>query len=298
MTSFLSSKEWVSEIGSDDRGYVMSNAFSIRLEPEDLEERFRLDALERDRTQAVVVLALVVVIITGFIALDLRLLQSSVALQIATASRCVAAIVALVAIWMIRRLSSARSFDRIVLVFAMVHICHMLIVNALRPTDYVAVIVWDVITIFGIYLVLPAPLHVQILLALLLTGGGGVLWLMYRPALAGAYETVAVLAAYCFPNAFGIFVSRLLHRSRRQQFVLLTQERKARKELETALAEVKTLRGIIPICSYCGKIRNDEGYYEAVEEYIMEHSDAVFSHTYCPECFAKYYPHLQLPDEE
>ena len=75
----------------------MSNAFSIRLEPEDLEERFRLDALERDRTQAVVVLALVVVIITGFIALDLRLLQSSVALQIATASRCVAAIVALVA---------------------------------------------------------------------------------------------------------------------------------------------------------------------------------------------------------
>jgi ABC-type transport system involved in cytochrome bd biosynthesis fused ATPase/permease subunit len=166
----------------------------------------------------------------------------------------------------------------------------MLIVNALRPTDYVAVIVWDVMTIYGIYLVLPAPLHFQMLLALLLTGGGSVLWLIHRLGLAETYETIAVLAAYSFTNAFGIFVSRRLNQSHRQQFVLLMQERKAREELEIALAEVKTLRGIIPICSYCRKIRNDEGYYEVVEKYIMEHSEAVFSHTYCPECFAEHYP--------
>jgi hypothetical protein len=271
----------------------MYNTVSIRLEPDELEERFRLEMLARDKTQTIVVIGLVLVIIIGFIALDLRLLQRDIALHISIASRCAVVIVSLLAMWVIHRLSSAKLFDRIVLAWAIVLMCHMLTVNALRPTDYVAVIVWDIMTIYGAYLVLPTPFHLQMLLALLLTGGGSALWLIHRLALAEPYETVAVLAAYSFPNAFGIFVSRRLNRSHRQQFVLLMQERRAREELETALAEVKTLRGIIPICSYCRKIRNDEGYYEAVEKYIMEHSEAVFSHTYCPECFAEHYPHLQ-----
>jgi hypothetical protein len=92
-------------------------------------------------------------------------------------------------------------------------------------------------------------------------------------------------------------VSWRLDRSYRRQFVLLLQETKAREELEVALAEVKTLQGIIPICSYCRKIRNDKGYYEVVEKYIMERSEAVFSHTYCPECFAEHYPHLQNAED-
>ena len=56
-------------------------------------------------------------------------------------------------------------------------------------------------------------------------------------------------------------------------------------ELVTALEEIKTLRGIIPICSYCKKIRNDEGAWEIMEAYISTHSDAQFSHGACPECY-------------
>jgi ABC-type amino acid transport substrate-binding protein len=56
-------------------------------------------------------------------------------------------------------------------------------------------------------------------------------------------------------------------------------------ELVTALEEIKTLRGIIPICSYCKKIRNDEGAWEIMEAYISAHSDAQFSHGACPECY-------------
>ncbi len=58
-------------------------------------------------------------------------------------------------------------------------------------------------------------------------------------------------------------------------------------ELKNALDEIKTLRGIIPICSYCKKIRDDEGAWEAFEAYISKHSDAVFSHGACPECCEK-----------
>lgn len=61
-------------------------------------------------------------------------------------------------------------------------------------------------------------------------------------------------------------------------------------ELSVALSEIKTLQGILPICSYCKKVRNDKGYYEKIEEYLLEHSEMDFSHTVCPECMEKYCP--------
>jgi signal transduction histidine kinase len=187
--------------------------------------------LARDKTQAIMVSVLGLVIITGFIALDLRLLPSGIALHVSTASRCVAVIALLSVIWMIHHLSSTRLFDRIVFVGMMVDIGHLLIVNALKPTDHVAVIVWDLVTIYAIYLIVPVPLRFQVLPALMLTAGGSVLWLIYRLPLADAYETVAVLAAYSFANVYGILASWRLNQSLRRQFVLLLQEREARKEL-------------------------------------------------------------------
>jgi len=53
---------------------------------------------------------------------------------------------------------------------------------------------------------------------------------------------------------------------------------------------IKTLRGLIPICSHCKSIRTDSGYYEQLETYISSHSDALFSHGICPKCYQKYYP--------
>ena len=61
-------------------------------------------------------------------------------------------------------------------------------------------------------------------------------------------------------------------------------------ELEEALAYIKKLHGILPICSYCHKIRNTGDSWQRMEEYIEEHSEAKFSHSYCPDCIEKYYP--------
>lgn len=63
-------------------------------------------------------------------------------------------------------------------------------------------------------------------------------------------------------------------------------------ELEEALQEIKTLRGILPLCSFCKKIRNDEGFWEQVDVYIHKHSQAEISHGICPECMKKYYPDI------
>lgn len=63
-------------------------------------------------------------------------------------------------------------------------------------------------------------------------------------------------------------------------------------ELQDALAEVITLRGIIPICSSCKKVRDDKGYWNQIESYIRDHSEADFSHGICPECAKELYPDL------
>jgi len=62
------------------------------------------------------------------------------------------------------------------------------------------------------------------------------------------------------------------------------------KELQTALGKIKTLRGLIPICASCKKIRNDKGFWQQVEEYVSEHTEADFSFGICEDCLAKLYP--------
>ena len=64
------------------------------------------------------------------------------------------------------------------------------------------------------------------------------------------------------------------------------------KELANGLAEIKMLRGLIPICMHCKNMRDDEGYWNKLEKYIEDRSDVTFSHGICPECLKKYYPEL------
>lgn len=69
-------------------------------------------------------------------------------------------------------------------------------------------------------------------------------------------------------------------------------------ELRRTLGEVKTLRGFLPICSSCKKIRSDKGYWQQIESYIREHSEAEFSHGICPDCAVRLYPGIMGADEE
>lgn len=68
-------------------------------------------------------------------------------------------------------------------------------------------------------------------------------------------------------------------------------------ELENALSEIKTLKGLVPICSHCKSIRDDKGYWNRVESYINLHEAADFSHSVCPECADKYYPDMDIYDD-
>jgi hypothetical protein len=64
------------------------------------------------------------------------------------------------------------------------------------------------------------------------------------------------------------------------------------RNLKRALLEIKTLQGIVPICSFCKKIRDDKGFWSQVESYVSHHTDAQFSHGVCPDCKEEHYPEL------
>jgi hypothetical protein len=68
-------------------------------------------------------------------------------------------------------------------------------------------------------------------------------------------------------------------------------------ELREALARVKTLSGLLPICAGCKKIRDDAGYWNRIEDYICKHSGAEFTHGLCPECAKRLYPEFYGPEE-
>ena len=64
-------------------------------------------------------------------------------------------------------------------------------------------------------------------------------------------------------------------------------------ELQRAFDEIETLKGLLPMCASCKRIRDDEGFWQEVEGYLMSHSEASFSHGLCPECISKHYPEYE-----
>ena len=71
-----------------------------------------------------------------------------------------------------------------------------------------------------------------------------------------------------------------------------TEREKLIGELRDALSRVRLLSGFLPICARCKKIRDDRGYWQQIEAYIRDHSEAEFSHSICPDCVNELYPEL------
>ncbi len=72
--------------------------------------------------------------------------------------------------------------------------------------------------------------------------------------------------------------------------LLIQRQRQLISELRDALSRARTLRGLLPICAHCKKIRDDKGYWKKLEVYIRDHSEADFTHGLCPDCASKLYP--------
>lgn len=140
-----------------------------------------------------------------------------------------------------------------------------------------------------------------------------------RPAAASSYFLAAVFLAHCCflttraltplsgPNVEAIFsasasqvatyVSALISTTLWTfGFILManqrlnTERQETIDELGSALEQIRTLRGILPICAHCKKIRDDQGFWQQVDDYVSQHTEAEFSHGICPDCMQTIYP--------
>jgi hypothetical protein len=117
---------------------------------------------------------------------------------------------------------------------------------------------------------------------------------VYKPPVAEMWKVVfnRVLAL------FAIWVTASLGLQRKN---IEEKRERAVREREQALGDVKILRGLLPICASCKKIRADDGYWTQIEAYIGDHSEAEFSHGVCPECAQRLYPEYykkMFPDSD
>ena len=90
-------------------------------------------------------------------------------------------------------------------------------------------------------------------------------------------------------RALAIFAKDVTEAKQAEESLILERDK-----LRTALAKIKKLSGLLPICASCKKIRDDKGYWNQIEIYIRQHSDAQFSHSICPECATELYPEIKL----
>lgn len=102
------------------------------------------------------------------------------------------------------------------------------------------------------------------------------------------FMDIALLGA-CLGWSFSL-TGRLKVNEHHQRLLLEEKVQHRTAELQSALDAVKTLHGLLPICSCCKKIRNDDGYWQHVETYLQEHTEADFSHGICPDCAHDHYP--------
>jgi hypothetical protein len=113
----------------------------------------------------------------------------------------------------------------------------------------------------------------------------------------------ALIIAWWTANLIRLITDKalLITQSELQKNLLLNQTledqvQRRTAELQASINQIKILGGLLPICSSCKKIRDDQGYWQQIEKYLHQHSEAEFSHSICPECTAQLYPELFLDD--
>ena len=220
---------------------------------------------------------------------DYRLFGGTRAFWELLAARVAFAVLSGVAYLLLRRPATARAFDATVLSWSAGLIALMTYVSTTRPAGSFAYVVVTVGVVLLTYVAVPLPLTALVVLALsssaatlftFLHGGRG----------PDPLIPLTLVVTLLLGNLVGAMAARRLNTWNRLQFVALRAETRLRQRLEQALAEIKTLEGMLPICSYCRRLRTETGEWEQMEVYLGHRTDARFTHGICPDCTHEHFP--------
>lgn len=235
--------------------------------------------------RAVAVLGVVVNIPFGVV--DYVFQHGSSLFAVLVAARIGIAATSLLVLTRIGSLTAPRARDRLLLAWGAVIAVASVAIVASRPPGFGGPLATGMILIAGFALIVPASFRHQ----LTAVAGLVVSFIVARtlqgpPGTAALVSTSGVIAMGVL---LSLYASLQKHRAQRELFFALHEQRTLREALEGTLAEIRTLRGIVPICSFCHKIRDEAGDWHRVDTYVTEHTHASFSHGFCPTCESTHY---------
>jgi hypothetical protein len=180
----------------------------------------------------------------------------------------------------LRRAASSAAAERVFLGWAFLLIALTVAALSARPPSDTGLLLMSFGMILVTYCVAPLPLARQAMLAL--TYSAAALAVAWR---ADDMTLSTVAATYLMSHVFGAVMSWQLNHRRREAFLVSLREAELRDSLEAAVAEVRTLRGLLKICAWCKRIRDEAEIWQSVETYVQSRTHASFSHGMCPDCF-------------
>jgi len=191
------------------------------------------------------------------------------------------------------RIAGGRVTDGALTLWSLLLCAVVIFINSTRPPEYIQHAMLDVLILMTLYFLfpLPAPLHA---IAPIVFSVGNLIMIYAVKTSVSPLETNVLIITYVLGNALGLYTARRMLHYRRSHFLALDQEQRLRAELEEAMNNLKTLQGMLPICAHCKKVRDDQGYWTQIEQYVRTHSEAQFTHGICPDCIKEHYGEVEI----
>lgn len=261
--------------------------------PPAFEARCRTYYLAQDRgvyRTGIVLLAMPIIL---FAYSDFVLYQTGPMFRLLCAVRLVFLAATVVVFFAMSRLANFNAADALLVVWSLLLCTVVIFINSTRPPTYIQHAMLDVLILMTLYFMFPLPSPLHAIAPIAFTLGNLIMMYVVKTSIS-PLETYVLIITYALGNALGLYTAGRMQRYRREHFRAFNQEQDLRVELEEALLNLKTLQGMLPICSHCKKIRDDQGSWTQMEHYIRSHSKADFTHGICPECIEEHFGDVEM----
>ena len=239
------------------------------------ENAYRAHYLSNDIQQITMIVSLAVVLMFCISLNDILKLEANPSLVEGLVIRSVLILLSILLVWLIRKIRQPWIVDINALIYSIVVASGIFWFHYTVDTSVLRMASMVIIFIYAIHLAFPTyAIYASFPVIMLMIADA---YLLFTSSSTDYIENRnVVMIAYVASLGIAVMSSALLQRSRYNAF--------------SALQEVKTLSGLLAICSSCKKVRDDQGFYQQIERYIQDRSDAEFTHGICPDCASKLYP--------
>lgn len=267
--------------------YELDN-LSASFVSEKMEFLYRNSIIDSDRKLVIIGLLIFCIPSVAFAYSDFLLFSYTQKFYYLIFVRSFVILLACFTIYLLIKIKNIGIQDWMLFTTVMLVVCSILYINLTRPSDYFHHSSTDILTVFALYWIIPNRYYLQIIPAIAMSLFNVYVFVFIKDS-ASSLVNINFAFSYIFVNVIGLWISWTLHTYRRRQFATQLEQIALTEKLQIAKDEIRTLQGILPLCSGCKKIRDDKGYWSQLDAYIEANTDTQFSHGMCSSCIETLY---------